>query len=72
MQPKMSQWNTALSVVRYIKLEPGEGLLMSSELNNHLIGFCDTDWVACPNTKRFVTAFLLKLSNNIISWRSKK
>uniref|UniRef100_A0A3Q7HC17 Reverse transcriptase Ty1/copia-type domain-containing protein n=1 Tax=Solanum lycopersicum TaxID=4081 RepID=A0A3Q7HC17_SOLLC len=64
--------NVALKVLRYIKTQPGLGLLMSSEKDIKLTGYCDADWAACPNTKRSVTGYILKLGNSLIAWKSKK
>lgn len=41
--PKMSHWKAALRVIRYIKLEPGRGLLMSSHQKPQLRGYYDAD-----------------------------
>ena len=71
-QPKVSHWDAALRVVRYIKGDPGKGLLLSSNQKPQLTGFCDADWAACPNTKRTVTGSILKFGDYLISWKSKK
>ncbi|XP_049358503.1 secreted RxLR effector protein 161-like [Solanum verrucosum] len=71
-RPKVQHWQAALRVLRYHKNQPGLGLLMSSQKNMKLTGFCDSDWVACPNTRRSVTGYLLKLGDYLISWKSKK
>ncbi|XP_015168858.1 uncharacterized mitochondrial protein AtMg00810-like [Solanum tuberosum] len=71
-QPKISHWDAALKVIRYIKGEPSKGLLMSADKKFSLTGFCDADWAACPNTRRSVTGFLLKFGDSLISWKSKK
>lgn len=66
-RPKLSHWQAALRVVRYIKLEPGKGLLMSSNQELQLIGYCDSDWAACPSTCRSITGFILKFGSSPIS-----
>lgn len=71
-KPKVSRWNAALRVIRYIKAAPGLGLLMSARKRSLLTGFCDADWAACPNTRRSVTGYLLKYGNSLKSWKSKK
>jgi len=71
-RPKAHHWQAALRVLRYIKNEPGLGFLMSSQKKMCLTGFCDVDWAACPNTRRSVTGYLLKLGDSLISWKSKK
>lgn len=71
-KPVVSQWNAALNVVRYIKGSPGLGLAMSSNRDTHLVGYCDADWATCLNTRRFVTGYLLKYRDSLISSKSKK
>ncbi|XP_059295496.1 uncharacterized mitochondrial protein AtMg00810-like [Lycium ferocissimum] len=70
--PKMSHWDAALRLVRYIKKCPSQGLLISSNSSTTLQAYCDSDWAACPNTRRFVTGYVIKLRQSLISWKSKK
>uniref|UniRef100_A0A3Q7IC70 Reverse transcriptase Ty1/copia-type domain-containing protein n=1 Tax=Solanum lycopersicum TaxID=4081 RepID=A0A3Q7IC70_SOLLC len=72
LKPKRSHWEAALRVIRYIKVEPRKGLLMSANTKPQLTGFCDADWAVCPNTRRSVTGFVLKFGDSLISWKSKK
>lgn len=71
-KPKVQHWQAALRILRYIKNQLGQGLLMSSQKKMKLTGFCDADSAACPNTRRSVIRYLLKLGDSIISWKSKK
>ena len=71
-QPKKSHWEAALRVMKYVKREPGLGILLSSTRTNTLTVFCDADWASCPNTRRSVSGFLVKHGNSLISWKSKK
>uniref|UniRef100_A0A3Q7J2E3 Reverse transcriptase Ty1/copia-type domain-containing protein n=1 Tax=Solanum lycopersicum TaxID=4081 RepID=A0A3Q7J2E3_SOLLC len=71
-KPKVSHWEAALRLVRYIKGCPGQGILLSSEDSNEMEAFCDSDWASCPNTRRSVTGYVIKLGNSLISWKSKK
>lgn len=70
--PKSSHMEAALRIVRYLKLCPGLGILMSSTSSAWLVVYCDADWAACPNTRRSVTGYLVKLGDSLISWKSKK
>nr|XP_025888417.1 uncharacterized protein LOC112942067 [Solanum lycopersicum] len=59
-QPKKSHINAALRVVRYLKKEPGQGLLFSSSSNEEIDAFCDADWGSCAITKRSVSGYIDK------------
>lgn len=71
-KPKLSHWQAALRVIRYVKLEVGKGLLISSVDKPQLEGHCDADWATCPTTRRSVTGFVLKFGDSLICWKSKK
>uniref|UniRef100_A0A3Q7EYQ7 Reverse transcriptase Ty1/copia-type domain-containing protein n=1 Tax=Solanum lycopersicum TaxID=4081 RepID=A0A3Q7EYQ7_SOLLC len=71
-QPKRSHWEAAIRVVKYLKLAPGQGILMSSSSSHELTCWCDAEWAACPNTRRFVTCYLVKFGSSLVSWKSKK
>ncbi|XP_070049517.1 uncharacterized mitochondrial protein AtMg00810-like [Nicotiana tomentosiformis] len=53
-QPKRSYWEATLRVVRYIKKEPGLGILMSSRKTNSLTAYRDADWASCTNTRKAI------------------
>ncbi|XP_070012951.1 putative mitochondrial protein AtMg00240 [Nicotiana tabacum] len=42
--PKKSHIEDALRIVRYLKKQPGQGILLSSDISNTVMGFCDADW----------------------------
>ncbi|GJZ35664.1 putative ribonuclease H-like domain-containing protein [Tanacetum coccineum] len=54
-----------LKVMRYIKLCPCQGLHFPSTTTLSLSTYCDSDWAACPITRRSVTA--LKLASNPVN-----
>nr|XP_016473779.1 PREDICTED: uncharacterized mitochondrial protein AtMg00810-like [Nicotiana tabacum] len=66
-QPKRSHWEAALRVVRYIKGCPGLGVFLSQTSATHLTVYCDSDWATCPNTRRSVTGYVIKLGDSLIS-----
>ncbi|XP_060185157.1 uncharacterized mitochondrial protein AtMg00810-like [Lycium barbarum] len=69
--PKKSHMDATLRIVRYIKNQTGQGLLLSNKFKSDVTTFYDADWAACPITKRSVTSFIIKLGNSPVSWKSK-
>ncbi|XP_019266827.1 PREDICTED: uncharacterized protein LOC109244224 [Nicotiana attenuata] len=70
--PKKSHYEAALHVVRYIKNQPGLGLLMSSKSEQKIEAYCDSDWASCPMSRKSVTGYCIKLGSSLISWKAKK
>lgn len=54
-QPREEHWHAALRVVRYLKGNPGQGILLRSDNDLKLYGWCDSDWAGCPLTRRSFT-----------------
>jgi len=71
-QPKKSHMDAALRVVRYLKKQPGQGLLLTSSSNELVTACCDADWASCPLTRRSVTGYMIKIGNSLVSWKAKK
>ena len=49
-QPKDEHWEATLRVVRYLKGNPGQGILLHSDYYLKLYAYCDSDWASCPLT----------------------
>ena len=71
-EPKQEHWDGALRVVRYLKGTLGQGILLHSDSDLSLTGWCDSDWAACPLTRRSLTGWLVFLGQSSISWKTKK
>lgn len=65
--PKKSHLEAAHRVVRYVKNEPGLGILMHAEGKAILTAFCDADWASCPNSRRSITCYIVKFGHSLIS-----
>ncbi|XP_019225143.1 PREDICTED: uncharacterized protein LOC109206740 [Nicotiana attenuata] len=59
-------------VGQYIKGSPGLGIFLKKGPITHLSAFYDSDWAACPNTRRSITGYVFKLGDSLLSWKSKK
>ncbi|XP_015169785.1 uncharacterized mitochondrial protein AtMg00810-like [Solanum tuberosum] len=67
--PKKSHMEAALRVVRYVKNQPVLGILLSSSLEEKISAYCDADLAACPQTRRSVTGYFVKLGDSLVSWK---
>ena len=71
-QPKEAHWDAALRVVRYLKGNLGQGILLRSDCDLQLYGWCDSDWAGCPLTRRSLIGWFVSLGDSHISWKTKK
>lgn len=62
----------AHKVLRYLKNNPGQGLMFNADTKLCLNGFADADWGTCKETRRSITGFCIYLGTSLISWKSKK
>ena len=59
--------NAAQRVLHYIKRSPNCGIVIQAHTDLQLIGYCDSDWGACPLTQRSLTGYLVTLRGSPIS-----
>lgn len=67
-----SHWNAAIRVVRYLKGTRDLKLVLGGDIELRLIGYTDSDWANCPDTRRSVGGFGFTLGAGLISWNVKK
>lgn len=60
-QPREEHWQAALRVVRYLKGQPGQGILLRRDNDLRLYAWCDSDWASCPLTRRSLTGWFILL-----------
>ncbi|XP_013632554.1 PREDICTED: uncharacterized mitochondrial protein AtMg00810-like [Brassica oleracea var. oleracea] len=70
--PLQIHWEAALQTVRYLKGSPSQGILLRSDSDLHVTVYCDSDWNACPLTRRSLSAYIVLLGSSPISWKTKK
>lgn len=71
-EPRRDHWEAALQVVQYLKACPGQGILLRSDCDLNLTGWCDSDWASCPLTGRSLSGWLVFLGQSPIYWKTKK
>ena len=70
--PLQVHWDAALQTVRYLKGSPDQGILLRSDSDLTVTAYCDSDWNACPLTRRSLSAYIVLLGSCPISWKTKK
>ncbi|GMJ12479.1 hypothetical protein HRI_004917100 [Hibiscus trionum] len=70
--PRVPHLHAAHHLLSYIKKAPGLGLFFSSKASLQLNCFVDSDYNACPDTRRSITGFCTYLGTNLVSWKLKK
>lgn len=70
--PTTRHMDAATKLVRYIKENPGQGVLLASSTAAELKAYCDNDWATCPMTRRSTTGFCVLLGSSSISRKTKK
>lgn len=61
-----------LHVLRYLLNAPAQGIFLPSSLSVDLCAYADSDWVACPLSRRSVTGYYIFFGGCPISYKSKK
>ena len=70
--PREDHWLAALRVVRYLKSDPGQGILLRADNNFQITGWCDSDWARCRLTRRSVTGYFVQLGESPVAWKTRK
>ena len=47
--PRVTHWDAAMRIVRYIKKTPGQGLLYEDRGHSQIVGYTDADWAGSPS-----------------------
>lgn len=70
--PKEKHMDVVNRIVRYLKFNPGQGLILTRSSNLKLVAYCDSDWAGCPITIRSCTGYVMMLGGVPVSWHTKK
>ena len=67
-----AHWNAAIRIVRYLKGTRELKLVLGGTNPISLVGFTDSDWANCLDTRRSVGGYSFTLGSGIISWNTRK
>lgn len=59
-------------MLRYLRTDPSQRILLSLHSFFDLMAFCHADWAACRDSRRSVRGFFISLVDTLIFWKSKK
>nr|XP_016495404.1 PREDICTED: uncharacterized mitochondrial protein AtMg00810-like [Nicotiana tabacum] len=62
----------AIHVLRYLKKDITLRIFLSNGPNYTVSAYCDSDWAACPDSRKCVSGYIVLLGDDPISWKSKK
>ena len=69
--PGYAHWMAVQRTIRYLYATRNRTLILGS-LNITLMGWVDSDWGACVDSRHSISGYAFSLSSGIISWSSKK
>ncbi|KAI3441040.1 Protein kinase domain-containing protein [Psidium guajava] len=70
--PRVPHWEAALRIVKYLKKDPGKGVIYQNHGHSRIEAFCDADWAGSPADRRSTSGFTIFMGGNLVSWKSKK
>jgi hypothetical protein len=71
-KPTVNHYNAACRVIRYLKHNPGRGLLFPRHSDLQILGFTDADWAGCLDTRKSTTGYCFFIGSSLVSWKAKK
>lgn len=71
-KPLNTYWNVVKRILRYLKRTTHFGLKLSKSPNLNLISYFDSDYGNDLDDRRSVSGFCVFMSNNVVTWCSKK
>ncbi len=70
--PTRGNWTALKRVLQYVKETRNMTLTYRCSAMYDIIGYCDSDWAGCKQTRKSTEGFVFLYGGVAISWRSKK
>ncbi|GKF86249.1 putative zinc finger, CCHC-type containing protein, partial [Tanacetum coccineum] len=70
--PMKDHFQAVKRILRYVKGTLSYGLSFSHVASPSLLGYSDTDWARCIETRRSTYGYSIFLGGNLVSWSAKK
>lgn len=70
--PREPHLKAAFHLLRYLKSDPTLEIFFSNDPDCTIQAYCDSDWVACSDSRKSVSGYIVLLGDSPISWKSKK
>ncbi|CAJ2653575.1 unnamed protein product [Trifolium pratense] len=70
--PGMQHWIVVKLVMRYLKRTRDFVLTFRKSDNLEIIGYSDSDYAGCPDSKRSTSGYIFLLAGGAVSWKSAK
>jgi hypothetical protein len=71
-KPTVNHYKAACRVIRYLKHNPGRGLIFPRSSDLQILGFSDADWAGCIDTRKSTTGYCFFIGSSLVSWKAKK
>ncbi|GJX51515.1 ribonuclease H-like domain-containing protein [Tanacetum coccineum] len=70
--PREPHFSALKRILRFVQGTLDYGLQLFSSTSDSLIAYSDADWAGFPTTRRSTSGYCVFLSNNLLSWSSKR
>jgi hypothetical protein len=71
--PRRTHWRALERVVRYLIGTQNHGIVFDrSSEQQSIVGYADSDWANCPDTRRSISGNIFMYLNGPVHWQSKK
>ena len=69
--PGRSDWNAVKHVFRYLAGTKDHGILFGPNSTSSVVGYTDSNFVRCVDSRKSITGYFFEFGNGEISWKSK-